>query len=939
MRINFALHAAASTLAIGVAAIAAPAYAQSTGSIDFEKEIVVTGARSTTQAVAGIAAPDTAKAKAVLTAENIERQNPGQTVLDTINQIPGVSFQNNDAYGSSGGTLNIRGFASDRVSLTFDGVPLNDSGNYAIYSNQQIDPELIEQVNVNLGTTDVDSPTASASGGTVNLRTKRPDREVGALISASIGDFNFRRVFAKIETGDLTSSGTRAYFSASTAKNDNPFNNYGKVDKKQFNAKIYQPLSGDDFLSLAGHYNSNRNNFFGSLPLRLDTTRTVGGVSVPRIVGPLSQNRYPANADERRYLINFPCQVDTPQAGVADAPIASVRPDGTADTNGDYASCGTEFDRRYNPSDTGNVRLNSRFTLSDRLVLTVDPSYQYVKANGGGTVTANEGLRDINPVDPDGSGPEGSIASVSQCRTAPTATGRNCVAGYLGGTPYLGADLNGDGDTLDTVTVIAPSQTQTHRIGVIAGLRYELNDHNTVRINYTYDRARHRQTGEVGLLRTNGEPTSVFPVDNGVADVNGSILQKRDRLSYAILHQVSAEYRGEFLDEALVVTAGVRAPFFKRNLNNYCFTSSASGFVECFGSNSALASTAQTLNAYSSTTNSAGIPVVTGWAPPQKRVFNYDKVLPNLGFVFNAAENFSVFGNFSQGLSVPGTDNLYQSFFYPLGTEQASPKPETTDNFDLGVRYRSGMIQAQLSGFYNIYHDRLASAYDPELNLTVYRNLGEVKKYGLDGSIAFEPIQNLSLYLFGSVLKSEIKDNVVVGRNTDLTPIYALTAGKRESGAPKYSFGASVRGSLGPVELGIVAKRTGERYVYDTNEAVFSGSFVPNGAKACSSATSCTTPAAPATAATQIYSATAPAYWLVNLDARLKLESLGLGEKTYLQFNVYNLFDQFYVGGFGGGLNQSQSFTATSGQSSYGSVPNVQIGAPRTVSATLVIGF
>ena len=145
--------------------------AQSTGSIEFEKEIIVTGARSTVQAVAGVSAPDTPKAKAVLTQENISRQTPGQTVLDTINQIPGVSFQNNDAYGSAGGTLNIRGFSSDRVSLTFDGVPLNDSGNYAIYSNQQIDPELIEQVNVNLGTTDVDSPTASAAGGTVNLRT------------------------------------------------------------------------------------------------------------------------------------------------------------------------------------------------------------------------------------------------------------------------------------------------------------------------------------------------------------------------------------------------------------------------------------------------------------------------------------------------------------------------------------------------------------------------------------------------------------------------------------------------------------------------------------------------------------------------------------------------------------------------------------------------
>jgi len=36
MRLNFTLSTAASTLAIGIAAIAAPAFAQSTGSQDFE---------------------------------------------------------------------------------------------------------------------------------------------------------------------------------------------------------------------------------------------------------------------------------------------------------------------------------------------------------------------------------------------------------------------------------------------------------------------------------------------------------------------------------------------------------------------------------------------------------------------------------------------------------------------------------------------------------------------------------------------------------------------------------------------------------------------------------------------------------------------------------------------------------------------------------------
>src|SRR3546814_538498 len=134
---------AASVALIPVALLSTPAFAQSTGSVDFENDIVVTGSRTTD--VAGIQSPDTSKAKSVLGQEVIARQNPGQTILDTINLVPGVVFTNNDAYGSSGGQLSIRGFSEDRISLTFDGVPLNDSGNYAIYSNQQLDPELTEQ--------------------------------------------------------------------------------------------------------------------------------------------------------------------------------------------------------------------------------------------------------------------------------------------------------------------------------------------------------------------------------------------------------------------------------------------------------------------------------------------------------------------------------------------------------------------------------------------------------------------------------------------------------------------------------------------------------------------------------------------------------------------------------------------------------------------------
>ncbi len=864
------------------------AFAQSTGSVDFDKEIVVTGTRA--QAVGGIQAPDAAKSKAVLTQEIIARSNPGQTILDTINLVPGVSFQNNDAYGSSGGTLSIRGFDSSRISLTFDGIPLNDSGNYAIYSNQQLDPELIEQVNVNLGSTDIDSPTASAVGGTVNYRTLIPTKEFSGRGAISLGQFDFRRFFGVIHTGEFGPLGTRAWFSASTAKNDNPFNNYGKVDKQQYNAKLYQLIGNNgDFVSLSGHYNKNRNNFFGSVRLRNDLPTPDG---------------FPDNASERKYNINFPCTLDVAQAGVADAPN----------------TCGTEFDRRYNPSNTGNIRAQSRFTLREGLVLTVDPSFQYVKANGGGTVTAREYGYDINPT-----------GGRANCSTTANSAAVNCVGGFFGGSPYAnGVDLNGDNDLRDTVSVLSPSQTRTRRVVVISGVRYEINDHHSVRASYTFDRANHRQTGEVTLLRNNGEPNNVFAIDDAVYTAGGTVLQKRDRQSYAILNQFAGEYRGEF--GPLTLNVGARLPYFKRDLENFCFASSASGFVECSGGNNLIDAQVGPLN--------------PTYSPPQRRIFKYHKFLPNVGVIYDFTSRTSAYASFAKGLSVPGTDNLYNSFFFPIGNDRARPNPETTDTFEGGLRYRSSKVQAQASVYYTKFNDRLASAYDPELDATVYRNLGRVDKKGIDGSISYAPVKELTLYVFGSLNKSKIKDNLQLANATfdcanaslDTPALRALaarncafTAGKYESGAPKYSFGGSAVAKLGDFDFGVTAKRTGPRFVFDSNEPVRAGDI-----DALIDTVATNDP-------TVLYSAKAPAYWLVNLDLRYNLRSWGRGlEKTYFQFNVYNLFNSTYVGGFTGGLNQSVSTSGgTIGTPGgvYGTAPFVQIGAPRTISGTLNIAF
>jgi iron complex outermembrane receptor protein len=295
------------------------ALAQSTGSIEFEEEaIVVTGARTT--AVGGVEAPDTSKTREVLTSEFIQRQTPGQSINETINNLPGVSFQNNDPFGSAGGTLTIRGFDNSRISETFDGIPLNDTGNYALFSNQLLDPEIIEQVNVSLGSTDVDSPTASATGSTVNFRTRLPYRDFAVRLQGSYGDFDggdFQRIFGSIDTGSFTPWGTRAFGSASMATNDFVYGHRGVIYKQQYNGRLYQPIgSHGDFISISGHYNQNRNNFGGSAPLRQDlvqcqivpgpplqTPAQLATCAAPRTVGSATNQRFPLNEDQRDFTV------------------------------------------------------------------------------------------------------------------------------------------------------------------------------------------------------------------------------------------------------------------------------------------------------------------------------------------------------------------------------------------------------------------------------------------------------------------------------------------------------------------------------------------------------------------------------------------------------------------------------------------------------------
>ena len=730
-----------------------------------------------------------------------------------------------------------------------------------------LDPELIENVNVNLGTTDVDSPTASATGSTINYRSLTPTEDFHARMVGTVGEHNFQRIFGLIQTGNLTKGGLRGWLSASSATNDLFSGGIGKIDKKQFNFKLYQPLGDNgDFIALAGHWNRNRNNMAPSIYL---ITQNFG----TKPVNSSSSGRYPTNWSEAYFNVGT-CSVAPGVSGKADA----------------ASTCGTAWEYRYNPSDTGNLRANMRFTLSDKLLLTIDPSVQYTKANGGGTITGLE-----------------QTCTGATCLGAPT--------GYIGGNYYVGRDLNGDGDVLDKVTLLAPSHTQTWRLGVNASLRYKIDANNTLRVAYTYDRGRHHQTGELGYLRQDGFGQTPFPVDTPITDAAGNPIEKRNRMSYAILHQVSGEYSGRFLDNHLDVAIGLRAPFLRRDLTNNCFTTSAGGFVDCLGNASMNA-------AY------AALPTSAAYAAPQQRVIDYNRVLPQAGFTFKFTPAVSMFANYSKGMQVPGTDNLYNAFYFAANSASAHPAPETTDNYDAGLRFNTSKVAIQLSGWYTLFQNRLASAFDQDTQTTIYRNLGKVEKYGFDGSVNYQPTKALSLYAFGSLLKSRIVSNVVAGtcggakaNSNDIAAslglascvggtAYYLTAGKRESGAPVSTLGVRAEGHISLFDLIVSAKRTGSRYINDQNLPVYSGTTAANAVK--------------------IDNAAVGAYTTVDLSLRADLAKIGAPKGTFLQLNVVNMFNKFYVGGFDG--STTAYFTSNPTTTAY-------LPIPRTITGSISVAL
>ncbi len=125
------------------------------------------------------------------------------------------------------------------------------------------------------------------------------------------------------------------------------------------------------------------------------------------------------------------------------------------------------------------------------------------------------------------------------------------------------------------------------------------------------------------------------------------------------------------------------------------------------------------------------------------------------------------------------------------------------------------------------------------------------------------------------------------GTTTEIT--CAPTKGRMVTETPKWQFGGRAQYEIGPFEFGVQAKHVGSRFATDVNDVKAKG------------------------------------YNIIDLDTRINADFIGL-KKSYIQVNVQNLFDTFYLGNISTQIRASDN-------------PNFAVGSPRTLSATLNIGL
>ncbi len=768
---------------------------------DDVKRVTITGKKVGMGLMVQESAP---KARSTITAEELSKQRPTGNAYQALELLPAVNSYNYDATGLFGGGLTLRGFNSDQIGATINGVPVNDSGSFSVYPQEFVDPENTCSQFVTQGSTDVDSPQIGATGGNFGITTCDPLKERNFRIMQTVGGLHLSKTYGRFDTGLLSDNMSRFFISASHAQADKW---KGEGGAKRDHMDLGFRIDFDRFNSINGTILYNR-----AINQNISTFN----------LADLAKHGYYYD-----YSPTFQGHV-TPTKGKADN-----------DPNPAFADAYYQLTK--NPFQNVIASATGKFRLNEDTDIKILPYFWY----GYGTGSNQQRLQAENAfLDP-----------VTHKNTA-------------------GVDLNGDGDTLDKVIVANSSVTRTNRPGLTASLIRRYENHEILG-GFWFERATHEQFGPMVPVDAAGNAEDIWLRNGRITRPDGTPFQSRDWKTVSTAYQFFLQDTISLLNDKLSVNLGVRAPTMKRDFTNYANEGSNSAYTYNIKRN------------YSEV-----LPQLGG----RYQIDTYNQVFASLAKNMKAPPNFVYSGTNNLAVDATGKPKLDAQGNVYLNNEV---KAETSYNLDLGYRHQSDKLTAQATIYSVDFKNRQATAYDPVTQTSSLANVGKVKTQGFELEAGNTPVNGWSFYSSLGYSKSEIKDNLIVGKDPKTgAPQVLPLAGKEMALTPQWKFGLSAQ-----YETGVWYTRLKTKYTSGQQATLMNDEFVPS-------------------------------YILTDLDAGYQFPNSGWLKKPTIRLNVSNIFNEQYRNPSSQSVLNAQPVGSVTAKSVF-----YYLGAPRLVTVTLQADF
>jgi iron complex outermembrane receptor protein len=659
---------------------------------------------------------DTVKGRSTVTKDATEKDRSTGNSYQALALLPGMNTFNHDATGLFGGGLNIRGFDSSQIGVTFNGVPVNDSGSYSVFPMEYGDQENACTQSIAQGSADVESPHIGASGGSVSFVSCDPADKRRFRVAQTIGQLNLSRTFIRADTGRFANNKAKVFVSYSHSEADK-WKGEGGAKRDHVDAGFSLDLSPDNRILGSVMYNKAVNNNYQSL-------------SLAQINNPLLG--YFAD-----YSPTFTPGHLTPVAGVRQAETGPLSPQ-------------QFYKLALNPFENAIVSVSGSFKLMENTYLKVQPYLWYGFGTGGVQQRA-----------------------LSETAFLNTATGKTGA----------GRDLNGDGDTLDTVVVANSSVTKTNRPGITTEINHTYGNHQ-LKVGFWYERASHKQTGPAVAVDANGNPVDQWLRDGKILRPDGTPFESRDWLTISPAYQPYVSDAFSFMNDRGLLQVGVRAPHVTRKFTNFA--------------------------------NEGGTTINFNSTYHVEKEFS--DVLPQIGVRFNLDREQQVFMNVAKNFRAPpnfafAPTNGNVTITNGVALLTGEIKSETSINTDLGYRFQGKTLTMSATAFNVDFKDRQATAFDPITLKSIYTNAGKARTRGIELEAGTVPINGWSAYGSLTIQKSKVLNDLRANA-TQVLP----TSGKEFTLTPKMLAGLSLQYSEGPFYARLKAKKTGRQYATLMND-------------------------------------------------------------------------------------------------------------------------